>query len=171
MNAQAELDALLEQAKALGVKIVYKEGWFWKALAWLVLIVTFGQNKFFDQYITTVYKTIGVPRAWDSWPAISKLEILTHELCHVQQLKKWTPPGFFLCYLLFPLPFGLAWCRYRIEREAYVAGFAVLLRYKVVSRAVLIEHVVEEMSGAGYGWAWPFSKSVRKWFEENVPHV
>jgi hypothetical protein len=169
MNAESELSELIEYAKSIGVKIKYKQGWFWKTLAVIVNIVTFGGSKtFLTDYTTTLYKTIFVPLSWDQWPSQGKLEILTHELVHVKQAKTWTYPIFVLSYLLFPLPFGLAWARYRFEREAYLAGFKVSLRYESASRDFLIDHGVKQMSSSAYGWAWPFPYVVRAWFEKNL---
>lgn len=167
MDAQAELEAFQSELAAKGVKVVPKQGRWWNFLGWLVMVVTFGQNRRFKDYITTIYKTIAVPDGWEQWPAASRLEILVHEAHHVEQFRKWTPPLFALLYLLLPFPVGLAWFRYYFERSAYAAGYKVSIKYGA-NREFLIEHGVEQLTGAGYAWAWPFKKSVRKWFEENV---
>ncbi len=170
MEPKEELDALLKTCEARGVKIVRKdEHWFWRALGWLVMVVTFGQNKSFNTtFTTTIGHTIGVTPSWDTFSDARKVEILTHELVHVDQFKKYTPVGMGVLYLLFFLPIGLAYFRYRFEREAYVAGFRRVLARDPSQRSTLIDHGVEQCCGANYGWAWPFRKSVRAWFEENL---
>lgn len=170
MTPTEELAQVLASATAQGVKIVRKDQhWFWKALGWIVMVVTFGQNKTFtSRYITTIGKTIAVPSTWDSYSDLSKLEILTHELVHVGQYRKYTPPVMGLLYLLVFFPIGLAYFRYRFEREAYVVGFKKTLSYDPSQRQRLIDHGVEQMTSGQYGWTWPFKKSVRAWFEANT---
>src|SRR5688572_24111951 len=123
MDAKLEVDQMMKDLYAKGVKVVYKEGRWWSFLNWLVTVLSFGQNRSFKNYVTTIWKTIAVPReSWDRWPAVVQLEVLTHEAKHVEQFRKWTPPLFALLYVLFPLPLGLAWFRYKMERDAYAAG-------------------------------------------------
>lgn len=158
----------LATAMDKGVKLVYKETWFWKLLNYLTIAITFGKNTTFLLAITTIGKTIAVPRHWDLYSSQTKLEILVHELVHVAQYKRLTVPGFFFIYLLFPLPIGLAFFRYKLEREAYAAEFRVAVAAGA-DREALIDDVVEQMAGPGYTWAWPFRKSVRAYFEKAVP--
>jgi hypothetical protein len=170
MPAKDDVAVLTQQLKDAGVSVVYKEdGWMWKAIAWIVMVVTFGKNKtFMTDFITTVGSKIGVPRAWDGWPDEMKAEILAHEFTHVKQAKKWTLPVFWIAYLFLPLPLGLAYCRYRFEREAYLAGFKMVMKYAPDNRQALIDQVVQEMTTSEYAWTWPFKKTVRAWFEARL---
>jgi hypothetical protein len=172
MTAAQELDSLLADMAKRGIKIVRKDQhWFWKVLGFLVLCVTFGKNKTFStRYVTTIHKTIAVPPNWVDRDPLYKLEILTHELVHVAQFKKYTPVVMGLLYLLFPLPIGLAYFRWRFEREAYVAGYKKLLQYNYSPelRQALVDHGVVQMTSGQYGWTWPFKNSVRDYFDAHV---
>ena len=161
--------------------IVEKRGWFWTTLAWLVRLVTFGGNRtFLTQYLTTIGPVIGVPVGWD--PKLPQhAPVIAHELVHVEQYRKlgigsaWVGVVLFgLLYLLLPLPMGLAYFRWRFEREAYARGFTLELEQAKVQgddaltlRGYLIDFGTEQLSGSAYGWAWP-RLWVRRWFEENV---
>ncbi len=172
MDASVELKQLLADMDQQGVKIVRKDqSTFFKILGWLVYAFTFGKNSSFTTgYITTINKTIGVPSTWDSFGDLAKLEILTHEMVHVAQAKKWTFILFGFLYLFIFLPLGLAYFRYVFEREAYVVGFKKLMQYdpSPETRARCIDHGVTNMTTGQYGWAWPFPKSVRAWFESQL---
>lgn len=156
----------LTQAIRRGIKIVYKDTWFWKMLNVLTIIVTFGRNNTFLLSITTVGKTVAVPRYWDTWTPEYKAAVLVHELVHVEQAEKYTLLGFWFLYFLFPLPIGLAWFRYKFERDAYLAELKLLKDPE--ARREQVEFVVDEIAGAGYVWAWPFKKAARRWFEANL---
>lgn len=159
--------------------ITHKTGLFWRVLNVLVIIVTFGRNRtFLTNYVTTIGPWIAFPIGWN--PADFP-DILAHEEHHVErQFKRLglgsaivgiIPAG--IAYLCLPLPIGLAWCRWAMERSAYVAGWAVELAglegdVRAARRAQLIDHGVRMMTTGAYGWAWPFPRAVRRWFEEHT---
>lgn len=166
-------------------RIVEKRGWFWNMLAFVVRVLTLGRNRtFLTDYLTTIGNVIGVPVGWD--PARPEhAPVLEHERTHIAQQRRlgfgvvWIgliPWG--LAYLLLPLPVGLAWCRYRLELEAYIAGHrAELARLRAAGagegeilsrRAYLISLTVDELTTGAYGWAWPFPGAVRRELEEKV---
>ncbi len=141
--------------------------------------MTFGKNdRFLTHYATTIGPWIALPEAW-----FTDLEryrhVIAHEEHHVKQLTKAglgspvlgiVPMG--LAYLFLPLPIGLAWCRYALEREAYAVGIRVALEDSVPGsstvRRHLIDRAVEQLTGPAYAYTWVFKKQVRCWFEENV---
>lgn len=164
-------------------RIVVKRGWFWTMLHWCVCIVTFGRNRrFLTNYWTTIGPIIAIPLNWDMTTPLSRV-LLAHERWHVRQQERagfgnaWIgmiPWGLF--WLFGPLPIGLSWGRYVLERSAYVEGFRVQLRLASEAgedvkalRIRLIDFAVEQLTTAAYGWAWPFPHSVRRWLEERVP--
>jgi hypothetical protein len=173
MDATAELKALMAKMDADGVKIVYKQtSWFWRVLAKLVYVVTLGRNNtFLDGYVTTLNKTIAVPASWATRDDLGKLETLTHELTHVAQYQRYTPVVMALLYLFVFLPIGLAYFRWRFEREAYCNGYNKLLQYRPDLRAALVDRGVSQMTSGQYAWTWPFQKTVRAYFEAHVNQV
>ena len=58
-------------------------------------------------------------RRWQNESFASLVNTFRHELVHVRQWRRWHVL-FWIGYLLLPLPIGLAWCRWRFEREAYL---------------------------------------------------
>lgn len=140
-----------------------KSHWIWRVLSWF-----FGE-RFLTSFVTTIGCVIYVPLTWSSWSQATRDELLAHERIHVAQWKKWR--GLFaLSYLLLPLPFGLAWFRWRWEREAYAEQW----RYRQAAnkqtyqqRLDFIQHVADNLSGRMYGWAWPRSWIVR-WMQEHT---
>lgn len=175
MSPHELLENALKECEAAGAKIVKKsDHWFWKALGKLLWAISFGKmTGFLDRFTTTIGKTIAVPSAWDGLADIQKGEILTHELEHVKQFKKWLYAPYAIAYMLLPLPIGLAWFRYKWEREAYAKGVNAALdamgeNNRPLMRMIFIEHIVTTLSGSSYLWAWPFKGSIRKWAEEAI---
>lgn len=168
------------------MKIVEKRGWFWIGLHWLVVVFTFGQNrKFLTNYLTTIGPLVGVPVGFKADHPGNRA-ILAHEACHVLQQERlglgsaWVglvPWG--LVWLLFPLPLGLAFGRYWLEREAYAVGIRMELEMYSGGtsprdsdrelRAFMIDHAVAELTSGAYGWAWPFPAAVRAYFNRTIP--
>lgn len=171
MTAEEEYERLIA-ALPYGAKVVAKKGWFWTTLHYVVLVVTLGGNReFLKRYATTIGPIIAVPEGWEKRPALSRLSLVVHELHHVRQAKMaglWISPWLGMvpmgiAYLLLPLPIGLAWCRYVIERSAYLVGIRVKVKYGM-DYAPLIEHAVGQLTTGAYGWTWPFPSCVRAWF-------
>jgi hypothetical protein len=164
------------------VKLIPKTGWFWKALDIAVRVVTFGKNKrFLTHYATTIGPWIALPEAW--FEHLDRYRgVIAHERVHYEQFKKAGLGSAVLgilplaiVYLLLPLPIGLAYGRYVLERPAY----AVSIRHELLAaghgstdrmyhREQLIDWATEQLSGPAYGWTWPFPRAVRRWFEENA---
>ena len=176
MDPKATLQELLEELKNDGVRVVVKEGFFWRALHWIVFAVTFGGNRtFLTDYYTTIGPWVGVPKGWERYRTEGRIATLHHEYVHVKQARRLGLgsaiaglPLFFLLYVLLPLPIGLAYFRYRFERVAYVVGINVKIDFRPTDRAHEIDNAVVQMTSGKYGWTWPFKKSVRAYFEANV---
>lgn len=185
MDGERALLDLLSELKIEGIRIVRKRGWFWVALHYIVLAVTFGgQRNFLKGYYTTIGPWIGVPEGWEARSPVSRYAVLRHERIHVQQARKFGfgnaiagLPLFGLLYLLVPLPLGLAWCRWRFERVAYVEGIRAKLEFVPshsysATRGRLILAAVSQLTTGRYGWTatfWPGARRVGDWFETMVP--
>jgi len=162
--------------KVYGVRVTNKKEkyWFWKILDRILRILSLGKKKnFLTETTTTFCETIYFPVNWSPKVA-DDLDIVTlhHELVHVSKIREFGESDaiygmfwFTLLYLFLPLPVGLAWFRYKWEREAYLksAHIAESLGYKIDP-----EVFVDLLSGPAYVWAWPFKKQIRKWFEKNA---
>lgn len=168
MNVKEDLDKLLANLPH-NAKIVIKGGWFWNSLAFIVKIITLGKNSNFGkEYITTIGRIIAVPVSiWDerNTDPFSFWWIINHELTHVKQVLDCGFGNYYLglfvfaiTYLLLPLPFGVAWYRYKYESEAYVAGFKASIPYfdSVDSARTEmqkeIESVTIQLTSGLYGW-------------------
>ena len=180
MDPRYALDQLLSELEAAGVRIVVKRGWFWDALHYLVLVVTFGGNRtFLNQYYTTIGPWIGVPQGWDHQSAAHRYAVLRHERIHVEQARSLGfgnaiagLPLFFLLYVLLPFPIGAAYFRWRFERVAYVEGIKAKLVFAPRNRAHLIDNAVMQLTQGHYGWTatlWPGERRVRAYFEAAIP--
>lgn len=173
-----------EKVKAAGARLVYKkDSWFWRALHYVVLVVTFGGNrKFRTSYITTIGPVIAFP---DSWPpdgaalSYSQETVILHELVHVAQFKRWGLGSawvgilpMFCLYVLLPLPLGFAWGRWVLEREAYLQNLQRAEKWGQKSVDYEIERIVDKMTGGHYGYTlapFEFVKNyIRKWAKNKV---
>lgn len=193
MTDADRLTATIEKIEAEGGRVVFKNGLLWYLLSKIVWLITFGRNSaFLTRYYTTIGPYIGVPVEWHRSSVDSRIAILEHELIHIRQCKAlgfgsvWLGlPLFGFLYLLCPLPFGLAWFRYRFEREAYAHGIKVQLRLAKESAAAAIgfpatpanqfalkarlqADAVRQLTTGAYAWTWPFPKQVHKYFDKEL---
>ena len=119
-------------------------------------------------YQTTIGSTIYVTADWDDRDPDERYVILRHEAVHLRQFRKYTLPGMALLYLLVPLPMGLAWCRARLEQEAYaesVRAAAEVWGPEHPRGEAYRRRVIEQFTGAAYGWMWPFPASLERWYD------
>lgn len=122
-----------------------------------LLLCAVGTRGFNERFWTTLGRTIYYPTSVHD--PFAHPVVLEHELVHVQQWRRW---GLFLwiSYLLLPLPIGLAWFRFRWEREAYLVQLA-----RAPDREHEIERIVDVL-WFGYARPWPRSW-MRRWFLRN----
>lgn len=180
VDADARYARLLSNLAATGVIVEPKAGkWYWKVLGTLLTIVTFGKVDFWTFITTTVGNRIGTPTAWDSYPVSVKYEILMHESVHIRQYQRFgfgnawvglVPVGF--AYLFLPFPIGFAWCRAKLEQEAYEASIRTIVKFVGPDAALVSkEYFVSQFTSPTYLWMWPFKSSVEKWFDNAVSRI
>lgn len=119
-------------------------------------------------YQTTIGCTIYVTADWDARDPDERYVILRHEAVHLRQFRRYTRPGMALAYLLLPLPLGLAWCRARLEQEAYaesVRAAAEVWGPDVPRGEAFRRRVLEQFTGPAYGWMWPFPAALERWYD------
>lgn len=121
-----------------------------------------------------------VSSAWGAYTPYRRYAILCHEVVHMRQQQRlglgnvWLGMlPFLFAYLLLPFPVGLAWFRYRWEREAFVEQMQVeaqeLGADGLVARR---EHYVRQFTGKGaYWWCWPFRRNVERWVDSVIALV
>ena len=171
-DVTAMFDKKLEEAQnEYGVELYTKDKkWtkLWKFLHGFLRLISGGKlDTFYDGYVTTVGNKIFFYAGWERH-RVSPIDyvILCHELKHVKQADKYTTVLMAILYLFVFFPIGLAYFRYAMEREAYLESCRASLEVNLEPN---VKHYIDALSGSGYFWAWPFRKSVRKWFYENWP--
>lgn len=153
--------------------------WYWKALAGILLVLSFGNIKFMDTSTTTIGNRIGTPSSWETSDAATKYRILMHEVVHIRQYKRYgfnnpwigiIPVG--LAYLFLPFPVGIAYCRARLEKEGYDESIRAIIRLSGVGAALQYKtFYVSQFTSAQYLWMWPFKNQVDRWFDESLTRI
>lgn len=143
--------------EANGIHLATKsDSWLLRALRpmlgqrwWERMAVTIG---------STVYLPDHIEDPWDYE------QLLRHEAIHVFQFRRWGVL-FWLTYLLLPLPAGLAWFRWRWEREAYLTS--EIMGAAPHNRDRMAQWVASLMWSPNYFWAWPSSWAL-KWLRKEI---
>jgi hypothetical protein len=154
-----------------GFRIVRKDqSRLHRAIHRVLVVVTLGQMRdYLDSYQTTIGKTVYVTSDWDEWSADRRYVTLRHEAVHLRQFRKWTLPVMALFYIFLPLPMGLAYCRARLEWEAYaetIRAAAEVWGPDVPRGASYRAHIIDQFMGPSYGWMWPFRTTLERWYDQ-----
>lgn len=170
--AQDRYDALVAaiSAELPGFRIVRKDrSRLHRAIHYALIGLTLGRMRsYLDSYQTTIGRTVYVTSDWDDWAPSQRYVTLRHEAVHLRQFRKYTLPGMALCYVLLPLPMGLAWFRAYFEKEAYaesIRAAAEVWGIEHPRRPAYREHIVSQFTGPSYGWMWPFRASIERWYD------
>ncbi len=145
-----------------------------KFINFILCFITFGlQCTFMTHYISTVGYTVYVPDRWYSNNDIARMIVLRHERVHMRQRRAFTLPFYAFLYLLFPLPCGLAYFRTLFEMEAYEETIRATVELypngvDLVRMDRAKQQMVENFTGPGYFWMWPFKKRVEAWYDVAV---
>jgi hypothetical protein len=140
-----------------------------RAIAQALRALTFGgQNAYLDRYVTTIGRTVYVNRGWESRTAADQYITLRHERIHLRQFRRYGLIPMALAYLLLPLPVGLAWCRARLEWEAYAESVRAMRDVYGDAHALAPDtkrYIIEQFTGPAYGWMWPFPRQIQSWLD------
>jgi hypothetical protein len=166
--------SLVDELARRGVRLRDKSSaWHQRALHALLSVVTLGAwRRYLGDYITTIGRTIYLPAGFHQRPVEERVIALLHERVHVEQFQRYGVLPMVIAYLLLPLPFGLAWCRMALEREAYAE--TVRATYRLCGRGGtdrLRAHVIGQFTGGAYGWMWPFPRAVARWYDGLVARL
>ena len=152
--------------RAGGVQLVQKRSaWLQRVIDRVLRLLTLGKmDRYLSTYVTTIGRKIYVPDGWESWPLESRVEILRHELVHVAQFACYGLVPMAVAYVLFPLPAGLAWCRMRLEREAYEETLrAAYERGGRPACEALRPEITRRFVGPDSLFMWPFRRDTARW--------
>jgi hypothetical protein len=118
--------------------------------------------------------TLYVPEGFDDVDPIDVVVTLRHERVHLRQRRRYTMLPFAIAYLMLPFPLGLAYCRARLEWEAYTETLRAVreLRGPEALRATALRNrIVSQFTSSAYGWMWPFKDAVERWYDEALERV
>lgn len=174
-SASEAYDRLLEEIQAefpCFQLIAKSESGFQKLIHYALVALTFGQMRdYLDGYQTTLGDRIYVTPSWAERSQADRYQILCHERVHMRQFRRFTWPGMTLLYLFLPLPMGLAYFRARFEMEAYaesIRAAAEIYGKAHVHEASFREHILQQFTGASYGWMWPFPGFLSRWYQREL---
>ena len=169
VDPEARVNALLEEIRVEfpGFRLVRKEdSRFQRLIAAALRLI--GQRAYLDRYVTTIGRTVYVNQGWEFRTAADRYVTLRHERIHLRQFRRWGLIPMSLAYLLLPLPVGLAWCRARLEWEAYAESLRAMRETygeAHVRDPATRAYVIEQFTGPAYGWMWPFPRQIQAWLD------
>lgn len=171
-------DALLREilAEFPAFRIVPKSGnVFSVAIDVGLRVITLGaQRHYMTRYHTVIGDTLYVPEAWHAMTDVARVILLRHERVHLRQRRRYGMVPFALLYLLPFFPLGLAWFRARFEWEAYretLCATAELRGVAALDDPLLRREIVRRFVSGDYGWMWPFSRTIERWFDQAVAEI
>jgi hypothetical protein len=171
-------DALVEALRAEfpRFRIVRKDrSRLHRAIHHALVLVTFGKMRsYLDSFQTTIGFTVYVTADWDDTSADQRYVTLRHEAIHLRQFRRYTLPGMALLYVLLPIPLGLAWFRAYFEKEAYAESIRAAAEVWGPAHPRLPSfrnHIIQQFTGASYGWMWPFRRSIERWYDRILATV
>ena len=141
-----------------------------RAIHQVLRVATAGRmTTYLDSFQTTIGSTVYVTRDWDDLHADRRYITLRHEAVHLRQFRALTLPGMALLYVLLPLPMGLSWFRAHFEKEAYaesVRAAAEVYGPEYPATPAFRASILEQFTGASYGWMWPFRAGLERWYDQ-----
>ena len=146
---------------------VYKEKPWWLNIIFKAPLIR--RLKWFD-YTQTIGMNIWFSERWDLGSPSSQMCTLRHERKHLQQFQKYTLLGMFFLYFFIFFPIGFAYFRAKFEREGYFESIRARIEYYGSTSEVkegCLQSYLNTFVRPNYLWAWPFKKTVLKWFEED----
>ena len=140
----------------------------------LKVVTLGGQRHYMTRYHTVIGDTLYVPTVWENMSDVARVILLRHERVHLLQRRRYGFALFAFLYLVPFLPLGLAYCRARLEWEAYRETLRATaeLRGPEAARAnALRREIVARFVGPDYAWMWPFPRAVNRWFDQALAEL
>ena len=177
-DRDARYEALLEEMRAEfpRLRLIDKAASpLQRAIGAALKVLTLGgQSSYLTRYVTTIGARIYLPSSWNERGADDRWVTMRHERVHLRQFRRFTLPVMALLYLFVPLPLGLAWCRYRFEREAYeetIRAAACAWGIERVRQPAFRENLIDQFTSGAYGWMWPFPRALGRWYDGVVERL
>ena len=183
MSWLAEREQLQEEAQGFNktIRLTSKNGWFWKAIAWILFVVSFGRFKredFLVHFATTIGHVQAYPEEWD---AATVRRVMVHESRHCFQARVCGfgihpmvgLPIMTLFYAFLPLPMLLAFFRAWFELDADRTSWRYQLAHGTADADTIrwrAQNFAETISGPAYMWSVWRSLAVR-WFLREAEKV
>jgi hypothetical protein len=142
--------------------------------AGLRLLTLGAQRHYMTRYHTVIGDTLYVPESWETMGDVARVILLRHERVHLRQRRRYGFVPFAALYLLPIFPLGLAYFRARFEWEAYretLRATAELRGLDALHDRALRSEIVRRFVSGDYGWMWPFSRSIERWFDRAVAEI
>ncbi|HTV18925.1 MAG TPA: hypothetical protein VMG12_09650 [Polyangiaceae bacterium] len=178
MSDHPQCDAFVREilSEFPAFRIVPKAGnAFSRAIDAALRLITFGaQRHYMTRYHTVIGDTLYVPELWKDMTDVARVILLRHERVHLRQRRRYGMVPFALLYLLPIFPLGLAWFRARFEWEAYretLRATADLRGSSALDDPLLRREIVRRFVSGDYGWMWPFSRTIERWFDQAVNEI
>jgi hypothetical protein len=166
MSWVTEKERLQDQVRVLdpAIRLTTKNGWFWKALAWLLFVLTFGQFKR-EAFLTNFATTIGHIQAYpEEWDAVTVERVMWHEGRHTRQMRVCGfgihpmagLPIMGVLYGLVPFPVLGAFFRAWFELDADSFAWRHALATGSMNAATIrwrAQAFAETISGPAYFWS------------------
>ncbi len=188
MSWLMEKETLQEKARKFdqSIRLTSKNGLFWRVVAWLLFIVSFGKFKresFLENFATTIGHVQAYPA---SWPTASVERVMVHESRHTRQARVCGfgihpavgLPLMAVLYGLLPLPSLLALARLWFELDADKAYWRFALANGSLGPDDIrrrAESFATTVAGPAYFWStWPsfarrlFAKEAEKVISEHL---
>jgi hypothetical protein len=140
----------------------------------LRLITLGAQRHYMTRYHTVIGDTLYVPESWQTMGDVARVILLRHERVHLRQRRRYGFIPFAALYLLPIFPLGLAYFRARFEWEAYretLRATAELRGLDALHDRALRSEIVRRFVSGDYGWMWPFSRSIERWFDQAAAEI
>lgn len=163
------------------IRLTSKNGLFWKVIAWVLFIVSFGQFKR-ESFLVRCATTIGHVQAYpEEWNAAIVRQVMVHESRHCFQARVCGfgihpivgLPIMALLYIFLPLPIFFAFFRTWLELDADRTSWRYHLKHGIVNYDTIrlrAKNFAETISGPTYIWSVWRSLAVR-WFLQEAEKV
>lgn len=159
-----------------GFNISYKaDSVLMRSINWFLRLITFNKfTSFMDHYVTTVGHSVYVPATWDSLSPASRYIILSHEMTHMNQSKKYGKLLYSFLYLFMYIPFYRSYWRTKFEKEAYEATIkaaAEMYGRSYVQTVAFQQKIVSYFTGPDYFYMWTDENSIKQWVYDYTKNI